>query len=364
MNKIWDWFADFAWVKWIMLATSVVIILAVCWFIDWSSNPTVVHAEMPEEQTEVWGEGRIEGISEDIYLGFLGVGRVAEIKVQEGSKVKAGDPLIILDNTQEENYLFLAENTKRLYQAQLEILINGAHKYERLEAKALCDAKKQEVEFARGDYERNRSLLVKRAVSLEEVELTRTTLNAKIHEYNRLKANYDLLEAPAREDKIEEAKARIAIAESEIEVAREDLNRTTLRAPIDGEILSIDVEPGEYVSPQKPVLVMADTSVYRVRGYVTEYDCLRLTPDMKVRLKADSVDNDFTGVVDFIGRRMTTKEIITNHPTEVMDTKMREVWINLDEYDPEQMVVGLRVDVTIFLKDEEPASPETPDPVE
>lgn len=333
--------------KWILFIGGPILIIGFAYVIHAKSQMPVVREE-PLPQTEVWGVGRMEGQTEEIYLGFLVPGKVKEIKVSEGDQVKAGDTLVVLDNKEYHDRLSLAQANKALYEAQFEILKNGAHELEENAAEALVGAKKAEIDFGRSQYDRMKKLLPSKAVSKEEAEHSYMSLMLAIKQYDSLMAEWQLLIAPPRNDKVVEAEARIGIAEAEVKVSQDILEKTILRAPIDGRILSLDVELGEYVGDE-PVLVMADTSKFCIRAFVDEFDVLKIKEGMKATVKADSADEELHGKVIRLGQRMTTKEIITNHPTEVMDTKVREVWIDLIEPNENLLVVGLRVDVTIDL---------------
>jgi len=135
-------------------------------------------------------------------------------------------------------------------------------------------------------------------------------------------------------------------------LARVQLARTRLKAPCRGQILEIDVEPGELTGPDSadPAIVLADTSTFRVRAFVEEIDAPRVELGMPATISADGLPGvEIHGRIVRLSPRMGRKELYSGSPSERYDTKTREVWIELDE--ATDLVTGLRVDVVIDLAD-------------
>lgn len=72
---------------------------------------------LSEEEKVVGGSGTIE--AEEVRVGSLVGGKVKEIKIEEGSKVKKGDLLVVLENTVLEEQLKVAEAAVEIAEAQL-----------------------------------------------------------------------------------------------------------------------------------------------------------------------------------------------------------------------------------------------------
>ena len=254
--------------------------------------------EAPKVSTKpnkIFGQGRMEGASEEIYLGFLMPGIVKEINANEGDLVKRGDVLIVLDNQEYQDRLSLADATKRMNEAQLT--------------------------YEKKRHERLAALLLKKSISHEDVE-------------------HALMKSL-------ESQAMVDISDAELRVAKDILDKTILRSPIDGMVIDINVHVGEYVGVQ-PILVVADVSKFCVRVFIEELDALKVKTGMRAEITSDSLDCEFHGIVSKLGHRMTSKEIISNRPSERLDTKVREIWIDL--MNPiDDLVVGLLVDVEIEL---------------
>jgi multidrug resistance efflux pump len=143
------------------------------------------------------------------------------------------------------------------------------------------------------------------------------------------------------------AVARVASAQASLALANINLTKTELKAPRAGRVLDVNARIGELTGPDatKPLVVLSDTSKVRVRAYVEELDAPRLRVGMQATVTADGLpDQEFAGHVISISPRMETKTIHSDRPSELYDTKVREVLVELDSTDP--MIVGLRVDVS------------------
>ncbi|MBN1909067.1 MAG: HlyD family efflux transporter periplasmic adaptor subunit, partial [Pirellulales bacterium] len=173
----------------------------------------------------------------------------------------------------------------------------------------------------------------------------------------------ELLNAPARPDEILMDKARIRAAQARLELARVELDRTKVRAPSDGQILDVEVEPGELTGPDvaQPAVVITDTSRYRVRAFIEEMDAPRVRQGMSVRVVADGLPGRaLEGRVAQCCPRMGRKQLWSDDPAERYDTKTREVWVDLDSR--EDLIIGLRVDVVIDTESAAPIPSVSPSP--
>ena len=66
------------------------------------------------------------------------------------------------------------------------------------------------------------------------------------------------------------ASAGVAAARSARDLARLNLDRTRVIAPIDGRLSDLALRVGDYVAPGKPVMAVIDTASLRIEGYFEE----------------------------------------------------------------------------------------------
>ena len=244
------------------------------------------------------GAGITEANTENIAIGTEISGIVSEIYVRVGSQVKKGAPLFKIDDRDAKAGLFLAEASLG-------------------EAKAtLADAKDQLRE--------EEAVKDKRAVSKDEVSRKRFL--------------------------VEEAAAKVETAKASIFTAKTTLDRLLVVAPVDGEIMKLNVHLGEYASSgvlASPLILFGSLDPMSIRINIDENDAWRFKIGAKgvASLRGNrnmSVQIRFVRIEPFV----TPKVSLTGDSTEQVDTRVLQV---IYEYDVKDLpsYSGQQVDVYI-----------------
>jgi len=152
-------------------------------------------------------------------------------------------------------------------------------------------------------------------LALRQAEATiaaqRATLDEARKEAARNLAIGDLI---ARET-LEQSQARAETAAAALQqaiaardVAALNLERTVVRAPVDGFLTDLTLRTGDYVSPGKPVLSLLDASSYRVEGYFEETKLPRLRIGQPVRIKIMGEPQPLRGHIQSISPGIQDRE--------------------------------------------------------
>lgn len=203
----------------------------------------------------------------EVRLAFNGSEHVAEITVEEGDRVVAGQLLARL-------------HTERL---------NAATE----RARAGLVAAEAQAHAAQLTYRRTRALAADKLASAEQADEAEAASRAA-------DANVDA--------------ARAALAEAE-----QALKDARLAAPVDGIVRERIVEPGDFVTPQAPVLTIALTDPVWVRTYLPETYLGRVRPGDRALITTDSFpDKVYEGWVgsvsptaEFTPKNVETPELRT-----------------------------------------------------
>jgi HlyD family secretion protein len=301
---------------------------------------------------QIYASGIVEGKTEDIELAPEASGRIDEVLVQLGDWVEAGQVLLRLDDRTQRALVAVSLAKLQLAQANLDRLVNGAREAGRQEARALVTAKQARLKQAMLTWQRVQTLRAQDAIAQQEADDQEGVFHTLRAEVEASQARLEQLESPAREDELRAAQARVSAAQADYELSQIALDRTALRAPRRAQVIDLHVEPGEAVSRNqtKPVIVLSDTSLLRVRAFVEEIDAPRIACGMPAVVTADGLSGkEFAAMVESISPRMQTKTMTTGQPDELYDTKLREVVLTLREANP--LIVGLRVDVLVEVAD-------------
>lgn len=140
---------------------------------------------------------------------------------------------------------------------------------------------------AQRDYERKKALVDKSFISPSELDKARTLLEATREEQKAVEAQLHVGEA-----QVKSALAAVKQRESLLKQAQVDLERTIIRAPVDGTVILRNVDAGQTVaaSLQAPVLftIARDLRDMQVEAAIDEADVGRLRPELAASFTVDA----------------------------------------------------------------------------
>lgn len=307
-----------------------------------------VNAPVKSKSTVVVAAGRVEPASEEIKIGSELDGKLKSVPVEEGDRVRKGQIVAVLINSDYAARVALASAEIRERQADLERVINGNRRQEKRESDATV--REAEAVLANTEAERNR-----RAKTLERGAISRTEFDVADREYNvavaRLEAAREragLVHEGSRVEDRRRTEANVESARARHAEAVALLEKTLIRSPIDGIVLRKKLRAGESVSGKgdTPIVTLGDTSHLRIRADVDETDVARLSVGQSVYVTASAYgDRRFTGKIVRIGEILGRKNVRTDEPNERVDTKILETLVELDP--GQTLPIGLRVDTFI-----------------
>lgn len=194
-------------------------------------------------------------------------GRVSEIPVDLGARVRKGDPLILIESVE-------------LGKAREELL---------RELSSLSVASRA--------YERARTLLEGKAISAGEFQ-------AREGDYLSLKAAAESAERALHlmgesDEEIERLKKAMASNEA---LPPGDAPRLTIRAPFNGRVIERRVTPGSLFEALQPLMTVADVSTVWVFLQAYEKDLALLREGLNVTIRTEAYPQEmFHGRIDFMG---------------------------------------------------------------
>jgi HlyD family secretion protein len=289
--------------------------------------------------------GRVEAVSEEIRVSSQLSGRLKSVNVEEGERVNRGEILAELVNDDYQARVKAAEAEVAERKAELEKTVNGARLQERREAAAAVEAAKAVQENAQTETQRRRGLADRNVISRDEADRYERAYQVASAQFEEVKEHFALIDAQAREEDRSRDEAALELAQAQLAEARAYLEKSCIRAPINGVILRKLRHTGESVSTQfdSPIVTMADDSTLRVRLDVDEADVSKVHVGQRVYVTAEAYGTKkFWGRVIRVGRILGKKNIRTDEPSEHVDTKILETLVELDP--GERLPLGLRVD--------------------
>ena len=237
----------------------------------------------------------------DARLSFKYPGRVAERLVDEGQRVKAGQTVARLDDSEQIQEVALRRAELGAAQALLAELEAGSRPQEIAAAEAVLRSAQAERERAELDFIRQEELLRRNAIPAREFESARAQLRVAEARVAEARERSRLIQAGPRPETILQARARTEQAAASLALAQTRLDQARLVSTVDGVVLSHHAEAGEFVAVGTPVVTVADTVHMWVRAYLNETDLGRLRLGQRVTVRTDAAANrTHEGTVAFI----------------------------------------------------------------
>lgn len=200
--------------------------------------------------------GKVTALSEVVIVPKV-PGKVARVPVEVGSRVSKGDLLVQLDTTD--------------FEIQLSGAINGLTNARLTHNQAVLN-----YNNAKSNYDRLSSLYKEGAVSQQQLEQAELAY----------KLARDAMNAPAE-----------ASAQNQVDNIRNQIAYATMTSPVDGEVATRSIDPGEMASPTQPVATVVNIDSVYVEATVAESDISLVKKDQEVTVKVDAAGGTFEGTV-------------------------------------------------------------------
>ena len=221
----------------------VIIIIFIIGLIVNKPEPVIIQGEA--DASEIRISGKVPG-------------RIQQFLAEEGTQVKAGDTLVIIDSPELAAKLEQANAAEDAAKAQNKKAIKGARKEQILGAYEMWQKALVGVDIAKKSYDRVQHLYDKGVVPAQKRDEAEAQYKAAVATANGAKSQYDMaLNGAEAEDK-EAALALVDRAKGAVNEVKSYLKEITLTSPIDGEITEIYPKRGELVGTGAPIMSIVD----------------------------------------------------------------------------------------------------------
>lgn len=225
---------------------------------------------------------------------------IIEITTAEGAAVSAGQVLVRQDPARALAQLAQAEAALAQQQAHLDELLRGPRSEQIAAAKASLDGAAKELVFRNSELARVRDVQAKGLASAELLDSTRAALDAATANHRVALAVLEERLAGTTVEELEQAEQALRQAMANRDGVLVDVDRRTLKAPVDGILDSRLLETGERPTPGQPLVVMLRGTQPYARVYVPEALRVSVRPGMAARIHVDGLDKPLLGRVRWI----------------------------------------------------------------
>jgi HlyD family secretion protein len=299
--------------------------------------------------------GRVEPKSGEIRVSSEVPGRIVEIPADVNDRVMSGDLLVRLNDADALTKVAGATAEVQMRERDRDNdTVRGLAKERRDAEDAVANAERA-VFGARQAFDD--ALQQRRSGNGTEESVT--TARSNLEEVKKKladeRANLASVNAKAGMPLPTRAESALAIARAKLAAAELAVEKTRIRAAIDGTVLNVIAKAGEVTtpSPANVIMLVGDLTALKVRAEVEERDAAKIRVGQLVVVRADAYpEQDFEGRVTSTAQSLSAPRIASRGPRRPNDVEVLEALVDIDGLPP--LLTGMRVDV--FFKHDATAS--------
>lgn len=210
-------------------------------------------------------------------VGAKVAGRIADVHVELGDVLKAGRPLVSLD--QEEFRLQVAQAEAHLQQARAAVGLGADDLVEKLDPQNSPPVRQAKALWDESRAMRDRAVQLRSANAGTQAELEQAVAAEQVSAAQHASAI----------NSVNEKIALIGVRTAELSLARQRLQDAVIPAPFDGLVEERHVAPGAFVQIGMPIVTLVRADPLHFRGRISERHSRRLRVGQEVRLQVEAV---------------------------------------------------------------------------
>lgn len=307
-----------------------------------ATAPTAPSVQVPAEPSWIAaGPGRVEPISGEIRISATTAGRLDRIVVRVRDKVAEGALLATVDDSEQLARVQAAEADVSFREAERDTAISSSLSNERQSAE-------DSVANSQSEVWRNQMALDRLATagaSNDALDAAKASLADSQKLLAESRRALDALQKSNDTPRPSRTESALAVARAERAIAYALLEKTRIRAPRAGTVLTVLKLPGDAASATSDdtVVTMGDIDRLRVKAEVDESDIDNITLGQNVVVRSDAFpERDFPGTVSFIAITARPRALAAQHASPTIKDNALQVIVDLHASPP--LVPGMRVD--------------------
>ncbi len=288
-------------------------------------------------------------------------GRLIELRVAEGDRVKRGDLLARIDTRDTELQIDRARAERAGADAQLRLLQAGSRPEDVRQAQAQLQATETdaaaaqaELTAAEADLERFEALLRANAGSQKQrddararADVARERVRGAAERTRAAREGLARLRAGARSQELDAARARVAAMDAQLAVLEKGVKDAEVISPVDGIVSTKLADQGEIIAARTPLVVVTDLDHAWANLFVPEPMVPRVKIGQAATVFTDAGGPGIGGKVTFI----SPKAEFTPRNVQTADERSKLVYRVKVSVDNSQGVLkqGMPVDADLPL---------------
>lgn len=224
--------------------------------------------------------------------------KIEKMLVEKGQKVEKGQVLMELEKTninykikEAEERLAIEENTLVQLKTDLEIDLSNA-----------------EIKYkdASNTYERNKKLYEANALSKSELDTSKNDMDEMYNSYTLAKKKLGDGETTG---KIAKQKKQISLTKLQLEKAKDDLEKYSIKSPLTGTIVDMKISESGIIENHVVLMYIQDVDHLEIVTEINEYDASKIKLGDTVKISGDAFEGkEYKGKVKYVGPFAKTVE--------------------------------------------------------
>lgn len=281
--------------------------------------------------------------------------RVAELFVDEGDQVQAGQVIAKLDTKELEAQVAQAKANLAAAQAKLAGIQAGNRPQQIAQATATVDSAGANLDNAQKVYERTKTLYFQGAVAAQQLDSALAALNVAQAQYEAASQSASLVAEGSRPEDIQAAAAQVAQAEAVLKNAELQLDNATIVAPLAGVIAMRSVNAGESVAVGQPLFDVVNNKDIWVAANIDETYIGKVHAGQAVSFTIDAFPGKtFQGQVREVGAATGSQfSLLPNENTSGNYTKLTQklpIKVNIMETGNMDLKPGMSAVISVNVR--------------
>jgi RND family efflux transporter MFP subunit len=246
-------------------------------------------------------------VGAEVKVGSRIPGRVDQLAVQVGDRVKAGQVIARLEQEDLRAAVELARANLANAEAKLATVRNGARTQEIQTAEANLRQAEANRLLAQVNLDRYRQLYQDEGIALQQVDIAARDHDVAVAQIRTAREQLSLTREKYTAEDLQVAEAEVRQAKAALRIAEANLGYATITAPMGGVVASVSTQQGETVTSgsaaaQAPTFVtIIDLTRLQVDAYVDETDIGKVHVGQEATFSVDAFpDKEFMGTVTAI----------------------------------------------------------------
>ncbi|MBV6625611.1 MAG: efflux RND transporter periplasmic adaptor subunit [Rivularia sp. (in: Bacteria)] len=245
-------------------------------------------------------------------LGFERGGKLVDVFVKEGDRVKSGQSIAKLDTSNLQMQKLQLEAQLAQAQARLNEFIAGPRQQDIAAAKAAVDDIQQQLQLQRTKLTRRKYLYGQGAISreqLDEISFGENSLNARLRQ---AQSNLNELLAGTRTEQIAAQRAAVKQLEASISELEINIAKSTIKAPFAGIVSARQIDEGTVVNTGQAVVILVENTSPEARIGIpaTVVNRLRVGSNQRVQINNQNYSAKIASILPEVNSNTRTQVVV------------------------------------------------------